>query len=404
MQKQIVLVDAKNLLYRCHYAHVALATKGGKPTSVLFGMLDSLLSMAKKFPQARWCFVWDGAGRTWRHELLDQPLEKLETGIRCETPNSRESDKKFEKSSHVGNKANVRGDWFGQQLQDANAFLSSMMRPPNPTTKRLPPEPPGALKPEKKWGYKANRDEMRGRDEHQIALAQVPEIKLCLRQLGFKQFEVPNLEGDDLMGILVEQLRGDFDDIIIQSGDRDFYQFIGENVRQMKRIFEGKAVWADQEEIFQEFRVDVKDWVKLKALLGDTTDNIPHLFEGVGKVTAASWINNGLDPSLETFESHSDSVQVQFTNIVVRKNAISMRDRWPEVYRNYRLSKILTSVHAPEIRDCKKELLTQFAFGLGYQCFARRPVDGWMTWLSSWLVKWEMEALYGAREEFRRIP
>jgi len=66
--KRIVLIDGKNFCFRMHYTHRSLRSEG-RPTSVLYGVLAAMLSVAKKIPSAPLVFVWDGGSPTWRHEL-----------------------------------------------------------------------------------------------------------------------------------------------------------------------------------------------------------------------------------------------------------------------------------------------------------------------------------------------
>lgn len=69
VKKLVVLVDGKNLAYRCHFAHKQLSTREGEPTGMLHGFLSELLRLHKVEPKARVVIAWDGQGPTWRHEL-----------------------------------------------------------------------------------------------------------------------------------------------------------------------------------------------------------------------------------------------------------------------------------------------------------------------------------------------
>lgn len=68
MGSQVILVDGKNFCYRHHWTHRSLESNGF-PTSVLYGATQGLLSLAKRIPETPFVFVWDGFGKTWRHEL-----------------------------------------------------------------------------------------------------------------------------------------------------------------------------------------------------------------------------------------------------------------------------------------------------------------------------------------------
>lgn len=399
--KQIVLVDGKNLVFRVHYVHSTLSTQDGKPTSVLFGVLSSLLNLASRLPDAQWAFIWDGRGRTWRHDLLEEVMPNANRISHTDSTGGSPSGERegvIFKPRSAGH-TSPTGTWLENNMRTSVGFLGS------PMPKKPIPQVRNYSRPQKPYGYKANREKLHGSDDHQIALSQIPELKKVLTNLGIRQFEVPCLEGDDLMGIMVHQLKGEYDDVIIHSGDRDFYQFIGDGVRQLKGIKDGELWWASADEIWNEFRVSVEDWVKLKAIIGDSSDNIPHLFDRVGQVTAAGWIADGVDPSLEEFSSHDQGVKRKYANFVVRKVLVELEARWQEVYRNYRLCKIITDQTAEEVKHCQPELGKQV---LGpwssKESFKRKPIPEMFRWLTEWLVRYEMAELYGRRDEFMRIP
>lgn len=68
----IVLVDSNNQMYRQGWVHRNLTTQDGRPTGVLYGFLEMLLSLKHRYPDARFVSVWDGP-RTrelgWRFKL-----------------------------------------------------------------------------------------------------------------------------------------------------------------------------------------------------------------------------------------------------------------------------------------------------------------------------------------------
>src|SRR5208282_5156971 len=68
--KRLVLVDGRHFCYRAHYAYHGLEYEG-QPTSVLYGALFMMLSIAKShdLASATWFFCFDGRGKTWRHKL-----------------------------------------------------------------------------------------------------------------------------------------------------------------------------------------------------------------------------------------------------------------------------------------------------------------------------------------------
>lgn len=66
--KQVILVDCMNLVYRSHFAHQFLTSRG-RPTGVIYGFLNNILKVARHYPQTPMIFCWDCKGPTWRHAV-----------------------------------------------------------------------------------------------------------------------------------------------------------------------------------------------------------------------------------------------------------------------------------------------------------------------------------------------
>jgi 5'-3' exonuclease len=63
----VVLIDAKYLLYVQHWAHAQLTTQGRFPTGGIYGFLKEMLRMHEAWP-AHQVFCWDGQGPSWKKE------------------------------------------------------------------------------------------------------------------------------------------------------------------------------------------------------------------------------------------------------------------------------------------------------------------------------------------------
>ncbi len=74
----IILIDGKNNLFRHAHVHNMLSTSYGHPTGAIYGCLNSMLRLHKKFPGASIVWVWDGKGETWRHKFM-QNLPQLDS-------------------------------------------------------------------------------------------------------------------------------------------------------------------------------------------------------------------------------------------------------------------------------------------------------------------------------------
>lgn len=134
--------------------------------------------------------------------------------------------------------------------------------------------------------YQAKRPEM------QSNLAdQIPLIHELLDRLKIKYFEIPGYEADDLIGTIAESVkRTEESEVVIVSGDRDLLQLVDNKVKlcvPVKGLTETKTY--STELIGQEFGVRPDQWVDVKALKGDASDNYSGV-PGIGPKTAQDLI------------------------------------------------------------------------------------------------------------------
>ena len=128
------------------------------------------------------------------------------------------------------------------------------------------------------------------------AFPQIPILRKALREAGFRDFECDCLEADDLIGILVETavVKNLFERVVIYSTDKDFYQLATDRVgilRGYDRDTPEHVMFED--EVEQEIGIRASEWVKVKAMTGDPTDNIPKIATGLGPKTAIKMIQIG---------------------------------------------------------------------------------------------------------------
>lgn len=381
--KTIILVDGKNFCHRFHWTHKSLSSKG-RPTSILYGCPNGLCSLASKFPETPIVFVWDGDGQTWRHRLL--------------SPNQ---SKQMDKSTPMQKQAEADQGAYGRQmLASGIAYLSRSLTPSSFT---LPAKQRSVKRPRPE-GYKAHRESLKASDDGLAIAQQIPILKKFLRSIGIRNFEVPGLEGDDLIGILMKWVldKQFFDRVIICSSDKDFYQFIGKQVRQLKRLENGKPVWADPDEIMEKYGVDVKDWTKLHALIGEPTDNIPHLFRGLGPKTAVKWLKAGIDPSKRNCVAGEHQLSV-----ILKGQSIDIAEHVEAIRRNYKLCEIVTSPDFPllaaDVRYKLKFMLDNLTVERFYRNKNKLGDDEWQA-MTEWMMDYEMLDLMGRRKELWELP
>lgn len=117
---------------------------------------------------------------------------------------------------------------------------------------------------------------------------QIPYLKELVLALGWSFVECDDYEADDIIGALALQAdeEGDFDTIIVSS-DLDMLQIVDENTR-MYRILKGfsKLEEMDVPAVEEKYGIKKAQFLDLKALKGDSSDNIPGV-AGIGEKTAA---------------------------------------------------------------------------------------------------------------------
>lgn len=136
-------------------------------------------------------------------------------------------------------------------------------------------------------GYKGTRKPMA--DELR---QQVPLMKEMLTSMGITIIELPGYEADDLLGTLSKMGEDRGMDVTIVSGDRDTLQLASDKV--MIRIPKTKKTGTEIEnyhatEVQEKYLVTPTEFIDVKALMGDTSDNIPGV-PGIGEKTATTLI------------------------------------------------------------------------------------------------------------------
>ncbi len=227
----LLVVDGHSLAFRSFYAFSkggegGLTTKDGRPTSVTFGFLKSLLENCKVLSPQGVTIAFDTAEPTFRHK-----------------------------------------------------------RDPN---------------------YKANRDvapEIFFQDLEQLQeiLQESLNLPLCME---------PGYEADDVIGTIAKKATGDGWSVRILSGDRDLFQLVDDQ-KDIAVMYMGGGPYSksgsptliDEDGVKDKLGVAPRKVVDLKALTGDSSDNIPGV-KGVGSKTAINLLleNGDLDGVYSTLE------------------------------------------------------------------------------------------------------
>ncbi len=120
--------------------------------------------------------------------------------------------------------------------------------------------------------------------------SQVPLIREILRVLKIPIYELEGHEADDIIAYLAKCAPKEGVDVLIVTGDRDFFQIVDDHIHVMyNRRGITDIVEMDPKAVVERYGVPPKKYVDLKALEGDTSDNLPGV-PGVGTKTAAKLI------------------------------------------------------------------------------------------------------------------
>lgn len=136
-------------------------------------------------------------------------------------------------------------------------------------------------------GYKAGRKGMPPE-----LFAQMEPLKEILRAMGYTLVECEGFEADDILGTLAQAAKENGDTCVIATGDRDALQLVGDGVTvRLTATKQGRpeVTYYDEAKILEDYGVTPKQLIEIKALQGDTSDNIPGV-AGIGPKTAGDLI------------------------------------------------------------------------------------------------------------------
>lgn len=131
--------------------------------------------------------------------------------------------------------------------------------------------------------YKATRGE--------LPMPLIEQYETChqiLSRIGVHQFAIAPYEADDIIGTLATNWTEGH--CYIYSNDRDLFQLLSETTSQIIASKQGEYVYGVGQFI-EEFGVEASQWVDVKALLGDSSDNIPGC-PGIGPKSALPLIQH----------------------------------------------------------------------------------------------------------------
>ncbi len=191
---------------------------------------------------------------------------------------------------------------------------------------------------------------------------QVPVLKETLRAMDVCLVEKEGLEADDLLGTIAQKAEKEGMEVSLVSGDRDLLQIASEHIRiRIPKTKGGRTEIEDYyaKDVLAAYQVDPQGFIDLKALMGDTADNIPGVPK-VGQKTAAElMVRFG---SLENIYAHVEEIEKK-----------SIRESLKENRELARLSRTLATinVHAELDYSFAQARVGDFYNDRAYACFQR---------------------------------
>ena len=131
--------------------------------------------------------------------------------------------------------------------------------------------------------YKANREA-----PPEDLLVQQPYVKEILAAWGILTMEQPGYEADDILGTLADRFAAEGWEVVIASGDKDFFQLVDDHVRVLRQHMDRVKIYREKE-VRERYQVAPDKLVDVFALMGDNVDNVPGV-PGIGEKTAMDLI------------------------------------------------------------------------------------------------------------------
>ncbi|MCD7750530.1 MAG: DNA polymerase I [Lachnospiraceae bacterium] len=151
---------------------------------------------------------------------------------------------------------------------------------------------------------------------------QIPVMKEMLTAMDVTICEKPGLEADDILGTLANAAQRDGHQVTLVSGDRDLLQIASDSIKILvPKTKQGRTeveTWYAKD-VETAYDVTPRGFIDLKALMGDTSDNIPGVPK-VGRVTAENLLKEF--GTLDNLYTHVDEVSKKS----VRESLIANKD------------------------------------------------------------------------------
>ena len=183
--------------------------------------------------------------------------------------------------------------------------------------------------------------------------------EIC-KALGIKAIEIDNYEADDIIGTFAKKCDKENLDGLIISSDKDLLQLISPNVK-VKLLKTHDFIMMDEREFNSIYGLDPIKMIDLKALMGDTSDNIPGV-KGIGEKTAIKLLQEygSLDGVYNNIDNIKGSMHEKLAN---DKNNAYMSYDLATIYKDVPIDTSLESIKKEDINEIEySNLLKELEF------------------------------------------
>lgn len=161
----------------------------------------------------------------------------------------------------------------------------------------------------------------------------INQMRYCgqlISLLGYPLINNPYYEADDILGMISKYTSENDMDMIIVSTDKDLYQLINDSVfifsPRNKEII-------DKEALYSKYRLTPDQWIDLKILMGDRSDNIPGI-DGIGEISALKLLHEF--NNIENIYSHLGNFKPSVKeNLLKGKELIPLTRELVTIIRDY---------------------------------------------------------------------
>ncbi|WOV86455.1 5'-3' exonuclease [Sporosarcina oncorhynchi] len=198
-------------------------------------------------------------------------------------------------------------------------------------------------------GYKANRPEPAPE-----LLPQFDMTRELSEQIGWKNYGIPGMEADDLIGSLVCEWEGKAD-ITIVTGDKDLLQLLrpGVSIAFMKK---GYAVYDlyTEDRFVEEYEIPPHRFVEMKAFTGDASDGYPGV-KGIGPKTALKLIkeHETVEKVIEALDSLAPAMRKK---IETDMDMLLLSKTLAQIHCDIKFTDVLEDLRVPKFDATMRDL------------------------------------------------